>query len=85
MTHPSDYPPLGLLLKSYRVRRGWSQEQLSLNAGLSNNAVFQYESGMRHPTVSTLRKLLAELQVDWNEFGRDMHAKDPIVVLERVS
>ncbi len=72
--------PLGLVLKSYRVRRGWSQEHLSLSAGLANNAIFQYEAGMRAPTMTTLRKVLVELGVDWQRFGADMQSADPLVI-----
>ena len=74
MTHPSDYSPLGLVLKSYRVRRGWSQLIFACQAEVALITVAQVESGVRNPTFNTLEKLLSHLGVSWSEFGRDMDA-----------
>jgi transcriptional regulator with XRE-family HTH domain len=70
--------PVGLVLKSYRLRRGWSQERLGNNAGLGEGTLPQIEQGRRLPTIDTIRRLLVELRVDWKTFGEDMHSADPI-------
>jgi transcriptional regulator with XRE-family HTH domain len=84
MTHASEISPLGLVLKSYRVRRGWSQRTLGLKAGLGNGSYGHIERGRRQPAVPTLKRILTALGVDWRSFGEDMQARDPLAHEERL-
>lgn len=55
---------IGQRVRTLRERRGWSQEQLGLHAGLSTNAVCRAEKD-RQPRgqVETILRLAAALQV----------------------
>lgn len=48
---------------SIRERRGLTQEQLGWAAGLHQTAVARIESGERKPTLDTIFKLAAGLEV----------------------
>jgi transcriptional regulator with XRE-family HTH domain len=47
------------LLRTVRRRRGLTQAELALRAGVSQPVISAYERGRRDPTYSTLRKLVA--------------------------
>lgn len=45
-------------VKALRKKKGWSQQQLAQEAGLSFNAITKIEQGKaKHPTLKTLIKL----------------------------
>jgi len=45
-------------LKEFRKQKGWSQQKLAENTGLSFNAITKIEQGLaKHPTLKTLTKL----------------------------
>jgi transcriptional regulator with XRE-family HTH domain len=50
-------------IKKERENKGWSQVDLSLRSGLSQNHVFAIESGARIPTLYTLLKLCNALGI----------------------
>ena len=50
-------------LKELRKRRGWSQEQLADEAGISRTYLARLETARQDPTLSTLEKLAKALKV----------------------
>jgi len=58
---------VGDRLKTLRIRRALTQEELAERAGLSKNAVNRLEVGKAEPRMSTLRKLAKALDVDPSE------------------
>lgn len=54
---------LGVQVKSLRIVRQWSQEELGARAGVSYKFVGEIERGLANPTVATLVGLAAALNV----------------------
>jgi putative transcriptional regulator len=44
-------------LKLYRTRKGWTQEQLARNLGVTLNTVQRWESAKTHPSPLAMEKL----------------------------
>ncbi|MGY0504285.1 helix-turn-helix domain-containing protein [Luteimonas sp. e5] len=53
----------GKTLKAIRAIRGMSQAQLAAAAGVSQNAISEYETGNRELRTTTIRKLCGALDV----------------------
>jgi len=53
-----------------RQKRGWTQEKLAFEAELSKAGMCIIESGKRSPTVKTLEKIAAALEVPVSRFFR---------------
>lgn len=57
-------------VKALRKKKGWSQQKLSQEAGLSFNAVTKIEQGKAlHPTLKTLVKLSDVFKVSLDELA----------------
>ena len=54
-----------LKVKLERLKRGLSQEDLALTAGLSRNAIWKIETGRVSPTIDTLEKIAQALEMDF--------------------
>lgn len=54
-----------LKIKFERQKRGISQEELALSAGLSRNAIWKIESGKVSPTIASLEKIAEALGMDF--------------------
>ena len=50
-------PQLADKIRQYRVLKGWTQEQLARNIGVSLNTVQRWESGKTHPSPLAAEKL----------------------------
>lgn len=48
----------GALLREARTRAGLSQQELGRRAGIAQSVVSVYEAGRRHPSLSTLGRLI---------------------------
>ena len=55
---------LGERLKYFRTQRGLSQSQLAQGAKLSQSTIAQIESGLKDPSVETLRKIARVLDTE---------------------
>lgn len=64
----SIHAEIGSRIRQYRNRAGLSQEKLALNAGLTVSFVGDIERGTKKPTVESLEKLLAALDVSFRDF-----------------
>jgi len=58
------------LLQQARERKGVSMTRLAQNAGLSQQMVSYVERGLRNPTLDTLLRVAAVLEVDLSEIIR---------------
>lgn len=61
---------VGSRLREWRQRRGLTQEQLAERSGLSYKFIGEIERGTGNPTVETLGRLAAALDVDLSELLR---------------
>lgn len=61
---------LGSALRQLRRDRGLSQDRLANRAGVDRAYVGGIERAERHPTWEVVERLLAVLDVSWEEFGR---------------
>ena len=53
----------GKVLRSQRLARGFSQEQLGFEAGVQRNFISLIELGQNQPTISTILKLANALGI----------------------
>jgi len=62
---------LGIRVRTFRLRKGWSQEALAAEAGLSYKFLGEVERGVANPTVDTLDAISRALELDVTDlFGR---------------
>lgn len=54
---------LGLLVRDLRLRRGWTQAELSTRVGVSREWLNGFERGRRDPKVSAVLDLLNEFEL----------------------
>ncbi len=59
----SPHAALGQALRSLRLAAGLSQEQLGLESGVQRNFISLIETGQNQPTITTIFKLAAALNV----------------------
>ena len=52
-------------IKLERQKRGLSQEDFAEKAGLSRNAIWKIETGQVSPTLETLEKIAAGLEMEF--------------------
>src|SRR5690242_17053951 len=63
-----EHPSFGVLLRSFRRDRGWTQEELAERAGVSQDAVSTLERGTRRtPWPDTVTRLAAALDLTEEE------------------
>ncbi|MGY4688659.1 helix-turn-helix domain-containing protein [Salibacterium sp. K-3] len=65
----------GMILREYRNRSGYSQEQLALLCGLDRTYIGLLERGKRKPTITTIFSLSYSLKVKPNIFIKDVEKK----------
>lgn len=62
---------IGPFLLRYRTKNGMTQTELAKKLSISQNAVSQYESGARTPTVKRLSQIAAALGCTVDEIMAD--------------
>jgi transcriptional regulator with XRE-family HTH domain len=77
---------LGANIRRWRNRRGWTQDQLAEQAGISAKFVGEVERGEDNPSLETLWSLVSALKIEWHELldGGDtvVPADQPVTVRE---
>src|SRR5688572_4359961 len=58
---------LGANVRKWRTRRGWTQDQLAEQAGISAKFVGEVERGEDNPSLETLWSLVSALKIDWHD------------------
>ncbi|MGH3357550.1 MAG: helix-turn-helix domain-containing protein [Nocardioidaceae bacterium] len=59
----ADTQALGELLRQAREKRGWSLKRFASSAGMSEGLLSQFERGKGNPSLLTLQKLAAALEI----------------------
>lgn len=72
----------GQRLHALREERGWSLRELAQKSGLSPNALSQIERGNVSPTVSTLNRLAAALDIPITTFFEVGVGREPVVFVK---
>ena len=67
---------LGRNVRTARLERGLSQEQLALDAGMKRSYVSELERGLRNPTVRALGRLAEALKLEPDVLLRPDHRAD---------
>src|SRR5579862_3107266 len=70
MTPRTEHPPIGELLREWRERRGRSQLELALDAGVSARHLSFVETGRSRPGAEVLLRLTETLDVPLRERNR---------------
>jgi XRE family transcriptional regulator, regulator of sulfur utilization len=65
---------LGAVVRDLRKAKGWSQERLATQARLARAYLSQLEMGSRSPTITTLMKISAALEVPASVLLKEMEA-----------
>ena len=74
---------LGERIRALRSKRGLSQEQLALKAGLTPSFIGQIERGLKSPTVTSIEKIVNALDVKFEDvfsFDVPVSEKDNSVI-----
>lgn len=58
---------LGVNIRRWRTRRGWTQDHLAEQAGISAKFVGEVERGEDNPSLETLWSLISALQIEWSD------------------
>lgn len=73
-------PGVGLRLRAFRERHGWSLRELSGRCGLSINAISRIERGENSPTIASLNKLAVALGVPITDFFVEKSQEGAVVI-----
>jgi len=65
----------GLVLRRLRLQAGLSQETLALEAGLQRNYISLMELGRNQPTITTLFRLAAALEISPSEILKEVQRR----------
>mgnify|MGYP003297725121 CR=1 FL=1 len=65
---------LGMRIKYLRKRRGWSQEDLALEANINKNYLSDLERGNRNPTLRIMEKIAIALGIDISELTKGLES-----------
>lgn len=58
---------VGLNVRKFREKIGWSQEDLALECGLHRTYISGIERGVRNPTVTSLERIAQTLEIEPSE------------------
>ena len=72
MSNDEFYKKIGERIKALRKARGFSQETLAGECNIDRAHIGFIEQGRRRPTLSTLRKIVAALDVPLSKFFADL-------------
>jgi transcriptional regulator with XRE-family HTH domain len=67
-------PPVGPILREYRLASGLSQEELARRASLSMRYVSLVETGKTNPTMAAVGRILLVLGLTWTELAQRLDA-----------
>ncbi len=56
---------IAIKIKFERMKKGFSQEELAYEAGISKTSIWKIETGKVSPTVETLAKIANALEIDF--------------------
>lgn len=59
---------VGMRIRELRIRKGFSQEKLALEAEIDRTYLAGIENGRRNPTLKSLEKILRTLEISFEDF-----------------
>jgi transcriptional regulator with XRE-family HTH domain len=65
---------LGMRIKYLRKRKGWSQEDLALEANVNKNYICDLEKGRRNPTLKLLEKISLAFNITISELTKGLES-----------
>lgn len=65
---------LGMRIKFLRSSKKWSQEDLSLEAGINKNYICDLENGRRNPSLEILERLCTAFNISLAELFRGVES-----------
>jgi transcriptional regulator with XRE-family HTH domain len=65
----------GIKVKTLRIKRGWSQEKLSLTANIDRTYIPSIEKGQRNVSITVIEKIAKAFQIEI-EFLMDFNSKE---------
>ncbi len=77
---------LGRRIRSLRKARGWTQEKLGMESGISYKFIGEIERGLQNPSFETLVKLANAIQVALPELFRfEQETLDKKIIENRIN
>jgi transcriptional regulator with XRE-family HTH domain len=65
---------LGMRIRYLRKRKGWSQEDLALEANVNKNYICDLEKGRRNPTLKLLEKISLAFNITISELTKGLES-----------
>ena len=65
---------LGMRIKYLRKRKGWSQEDLALEANVNKNYICDLEKGRRNPTLKILERIALAFRINISELTKGLES-----------
>jgi transcriptional regulator with XRE-family HTH domain len=65
---------LGMRIRYLRKRKGWSQEDLALEANVNKNYICDLEKGRRNPTLKLLEKISLAFDITISELTKGLES-----------
>ena len=66
-----EYKKIGLNVLFYRRARGWTQEKLSAQSGVSRSRISDIERGRKSFTLDSIMLIAKALEIDYRELLKD--------------
>ena len=79
----ADMNKVGKRICKYREQMGLTQEQLSINSGISLDSIKEYEEGIAYPPIGSLIRLSRSLGLIIKEPNKPMMTKSRIMAKRR--
>ncbi len=65
---------LGMRIRYLRKEKGWSQEDLALEANVNKNYICDLENGRRNPSLDILERIASALQITLSELFKGIES-----------
>ena len=65
---------LGMRIRYLRKEKGWSQEDLTLEANVNKNYICDLENGRRNPSLDILERIASALQITLSELFKGIES-----------
>ena len=65
---------LGMRIKFLRSERGWSQEDLALEANINKNYICDLENGRRNPSLEILERIAIAFNISLSELFKGIES-----------
>lgn len=65
---------LGMRIRYLRKEKGWSQEDLALEANVNKNYICDLENGRRNPSLDILERIASALKITLSELFKGIES-----------